>query len=183
MGSVDLEVAEWMADHRNDTVTRVSRFLEDLGLSPLFFLVVAMVGLVVVAVLRLWSYLPAVATSLIVTAVVTSPLKELFDRPRPPAELALTTLYEPAMPSSHAILTSSIVVAIVMAPWWTSRAARLTVAVLGALGCVVVAATMIYLGGHWLTDVLVGWALGIVLTGSIMWLWQRWGLPGARAAT
>lgn len=179
-GSVDLEVAQWMADHRSAPVTRVCRFLEHLGESPLFFLALALVGLAVVAVLRLWSGLPAVLAALLVTVVLTGPLKELFDRPRPPPELALTALSEPAMPSSHAILTSSIVVAVVMASWWTSPTARRVFAVLGALGCVVAAAAMIYLGGHWLTDVLVGWALGIGLTAATMWLWQRWGLPGAR---
>ena len=160
MDPFDLRIAEWLADHRVDAVTRASRALEDLGTSPAFFAVVLLAGLVVVGVRRAWAGLPSVAVSVLVTLAVTAPLKDVFDRPRPPADLALTTLHESAMPSSHAILTSAVVTAVVMAPWWTSARWRRLVAWAGVAGCVVTAAAMVYLGGHWVTDVLVGWLLG-----------------------
>lgn len=172
-----------MADHRSGTVTRVCRFLEHLGESPAFVVVPAVAGLIVVVLFKLWWELPRLAAALFVTVAVTGTMKHRIDRPRPPADLALTVIHGPGMPSSHAVLTSSFLIAVVMIPPWTSRRARLVVTLLGAVGCVVVGAAMIYLGGHWLSDVLVGWALGLVLTGGVVWLWQRCGLPGARAAT
>jgi undecaprenyl-diphosphatase len=168
----DLRVAEWVADHRVAPLTSASRFLEDLGTSPGFFTIVLIVGLVIVGVRRAWSGLPSAATSLLATLAVTLPLKNVFDRPRPPADLAITTLHESAMPSSHAILTSACVTAVVMAPWWTSVRWRRAVAVIGIVGCVVSAAAMVYLGGHWVTDVLVGWLLGAGVTAALMRLWR-----------
>ena len=44
---------------------------------------------------------------------------------------------------------------------------------LGAVGCVVAGVAMIYLGGHWLSDVLVGWALGVGITAGMMLLLKR----------
>ena len=111
-----------------------------------------------------------------VTFTVTAPFKEWVDRPRPPYDLAISHLSGPAMPSSHAILTSTIATAIVMAPWWTSRGLRVAAAALGAAGCLLAGVAMVYLGGHWLSDVLVGWALGVGITAGLMVLLKRIGL-------
>ncbi|MCW2831521.1 MAG: hypothetical protein JWP31_2213 [Aeromicrobium sp.] len=181
-GSVDVDVAEWMVEHRHARLTEACRFLEDLGTSPLFFVLLIVVALVVIGVLRAWSGLPSVLVALGLAAVVTGPLKEAFDRPRPPPELSLTTLSESAMPSSHALITASVTVAVLMAPWWRSALAQRVVAALAVAGCLVVAAAMVYLGGHWLTDVLVGWAVGAGLAAGVMLAWRRLPLPGGRRA-
>ncbi|MCW2826253.1 MAG: hypothetical protein JWQ91_3170, partial [Aeromicrobium sp.] len=60
---VDLGLARWVADHRAAPVTDMCRSLEDLGRSPLFFGVVALAVLVVVAVRREWGALGRVATA------------------------------------------------------------------------------------------------------------------------
>ena len=72
------------------------------------------------------------------------------------------------MPSSHALITSAIVVAVVMADWWTSDRLRRAALVVGVVGCLMVGAAMVYMGAHWVTDVLVGWALGVGLTWALM---------------
>ncbi|KQV74353.1 hypothetical protein ASC61_04680 [Aeromicrobium sp. Root344] len=174
--SVDIEVARWCAEHRNGTVTDVFRFLEDVGESTAFFVVAGIVAVILVLAFRLRTGLARILVAMAVTATATGPLKEWIDRPRPPYDLAITHLSGPAMPSSHAILTSSIVAALVLAPWWTSPRLRLAVGVLGAAGCLLSGAAMIYLGGHWLSDVLVGWALGAAITGGMMLLLKRAGL-------
>jgi membrane-associated phospholipid phosphatase len=180
MDSFDLRVAEWVADHRSAPLTHASRFLEHLGTSPGFFTIVLLTGLTLVAVRHAWAGLPSAAVALLTALAVTSPLKDVFDRPRPPADLAITTLHESSMPSSHAILTSACVTAVVMAPWWTSVRWQRIVACAGAAGCLVSAAAMVYLGGHWVTDVVVGWLLGSGITAAVMTLWRR--LPVSRSA-
>lgn len=174
MDALDLAIARWVADHRASPLTSASRLLEDLGASPVVFAIVGLLGLGVVAALRLWAGLPQVVVAVLVTAVATRPLKGWFDRPRPSGDLTLTTLYEPAMPSSHAVMTSSVAVAVLLAPWWTSVALRRAVAAVAVVGCVVVAAAMVYLGGHWVSDILVGWLLGTAITAGVMLAWQRW---------
>lgn len=180
MDAVDLAIARWVADHRASPLTSASRLLEDLGTSPVVFAIIGLVSLGAVAALRLWAGLPQVVVAVLVTAVATRPLKGWFDRPRPSGDLTLTTLYEPAMPSSHAVMTSSVAVAVLMAPWWTSALLRKVFVAVAVVGCVVVAAAMVYLGGHWVSDILVGWLLGIGITGGVMLAWQRW-LPDRRA--
>ena len=174
--SVDVEVARWCAEHRSDLATDVFRFLEDVGESLWFFVVAGILAVALVLVLRLRAGLPRVIGALAVTLSVTGPLKSWIDRPRPPYDLAITHLSGPAMPSSHAIFTSAAVVAVVMAPWWTSQRLRIAAAVVGGAGCLLAAVAMIYLGGHWLSDVLVGWALGVGITGGLMLLLKRVGM-------
>lgn len=180
MDGIDQAIARWMADHRASPLTHASRFLEDLGSSLMFVGVAGLVGLGLIAVHRAWSAVPQVVVAVLVTGIVTRPLKEIFDRPRPSGDLTLTTLYEPAMPSSHAILTSSVVVAVLLAPWWKSVLWRRVATVAGVAGCVVVAAAMVYLGGHWVSDILVGWLLGVTIAAAVMIAWQRWIQPPQR---
>jgi membrane-associated phospholipid phosphatase len=175
-GSVDVEVARWCAEHRTDLMTDVFRVLQDVGESPLFFVGAGIVAVALALVLRLRTGLLRVIVALSVTLTVTGPLKSWIDRPRPPYDLAITHLSGPAMPSSHAIFTSAAVVVVVMAPWWTSRHLRVAAAVVGGVGCLLAGVAMIYLGGHWLSDVLVGWALGVGITAGSMLLLRRIGM-------
>jgi membrane-associated phospholipid phosphatase len=166
--SVDVELARWLSEHRSDPVTTVCRHLEDLGTSGTFFLVVGVVFLVVVAVLRLWRHLPRVLIAVYISVVVCGQLKPLIDRPRPAAPLALAMLEGPAMPSSHAMFTSSVVAAVLLAQWWASTRLHHIAMLVGVAGCVASGSAMIYLGGHWLSDVLVGWVLGTGIAFAVM---------------
>jgi membrane protein DedA with SNARE-associated domain/membrane-associated phospholipid phosphatase len=85
--------------------------------------------------------------------------KAAYDRPRPPHPLVETTLS--SYPSGHALYSVALVacaIALVRAgAGWVTRIAGVIVAVaLVALVC----ATRVYLGEHWLSDVLGGVALG-----------------------
>lgn len=172
VGAIDEAVARWIAGHRTAWLTDVCEFLQALGLSSGFMLTMGLVAAGFITVHGTWHATPQVVVATVITGIVTRPLKGWIDRPRPSGDLTITTLYEPAMPSSHALLTSSVVTAVVLAPWWTSVLWRRAVATLGVLGCLVVAAAMMYLGGHWLSDILVGWALGAGITAAIMLAWQ-----------
>jgi undecaprenyl-diphosphatase len=101
-------------------------------------------------------------------SLLTGWMKPAIDRPRPSGDLALTSIDGSAMPSSHALITSAIVVAVVMADWWTSARLRRAALVVGVVGCLLIGLGMIYMGAHWLSDVLVGWALGVSLTWALM---------------
>jgi undecaprenyl-diphosphatase len=159
--SLDLELARWVADHRSALLTRVFHDMEAIGESLISYAVVLVVGLIVVARLGLWWGLPRIMLALALVVVIGGNMKERIGRPRPPADLAVSYLSGPGMPSSHAYVTSVVVTAVLLTPWWTSVRLHRLATIIGIAGCLLTGIAMIYLGGHWLSDVLVGWAVGV----------------------
>jgi membrane-associated phospholipid phosphatase len=142
-------------------------------------------ALVAVAVLtwrrRRWTpivlTLIAAAGSLAMTIVG----KGFVDRARPPADLAVPPLEVSAsFPSGHTlnatVLTTVIVYLILIettAAW--QRALTIT---LGTLFVLAMGLSRVFLGHHWLTDVLAGWLIGLawalaVITAHRLWLTLR----------
>ena len=149
-----------MAAHRSDLVTDLARALESAGRSPVFYFWCGVAFVVGVTVARQWRVAWPIAASVVVADVLVGLIKPVIARPRPPADLMLTVIDGYAMPSTHAASTAALVAAVWLTPWWTSRRVRTTVALVGSLACVLIGAAMVYLGGHWVTDLVVGWALG-----------------------
>lgn len=133
---------------------------------------------------RLW---PVGPWALLVGGVLAQLLKKAINAPRPPGVLGPdelwvtgTPLYFNAMPSGHAATaaTLALLVWVLARP---SRGARL--ALLGAALAVGVA--RVGVGAHWPSDVLAGWALGL-LAGLVALRTVRrapaWmlGVPGVR---
>lgn len=166
--SVDDSVARWCAAHRSDALDHLVVWLASQDVLVGFIAVASLVAIALSMWFGGWIPFARVVLVLVAVSVVTGYLKPVFDRARPPADLALYHVGGSAMPSSHALMTSAVVVAVVMADWWVSPRLRRATLVVGMAGCVVIGAAMIYLGVHWLTDVLVGWAIGVGLTAALM---------------
>lgn len=110
---------------------------------------------------------------LALTIVVVEVLKGLFDRARPCVSLAdvrLSPLYgcveaaDPAFPSGHTARAVALATLFLLG---MSRRAGLTMTVVAAL----IAASRVYLGVHWPTDVLGGIAVGAGLA-LVVWTLQ-----------
>jgi undecaprenyl-diphosphatase len=166
--SLDDAVAQWFADHRIGVLDDVTLWLADLS-EMLGVLALAAVVWVCFAVwFGAWRPLLQVVLVVAAVSVLTVWMKPVFDRPRPPVDIALTQVAGSAMPSSQALITSAIVVGVVMADWWGSARLRRAALIAGGAACLLIGAAMVYMGVHWLTDVLVGWALGVGLTWPLM---------------
>ena len=106
-----------------------------------------------------------------------SVLKGAFDRARPDLVEHATIVYSSSFPSGHA-MTAGIVyltLAAVLIRVETRRSLKLYLLSLAVLVTVAVGASRVYLGVHWPSDVLAGWAAGAAW--AVLWwciaLWMQ----------
>ena len=156
----DPRVLASVIDHRAPWLTSLARVLTWLGSTLVLWPVVVVAGLVLWRWRRRW--LPAVLPALALAGAWAGSLliKGLVGRPRPPIADRLTVVHSWSYPSEHAaqaLATWGMLALMLMAG--RSAPARLLLAAGAALIAFVVGLTRLYLGAHWMTDVLGGWAL------------------------
>ncbi|WP_432246394.1 phosphatase PAP2 family protein [Mycolicibacterium sp. ELW1] len=171
---VDRPVSWWVADHRDGWLTGMMKVLTHVA-DPLSLVVITVIVSAWVC-WRIRSWLPAVLglSGLIGVGVVLVVAKWMVGRSRPPSWTAVIVEDGFSFPSGHA--TGGVAVAVLlawMAGWvirgWTARV------VLWA-GAATAAGTMgfsrVYLGVHYLSDVVAGaflgaaWAIGVIVVGA-----------------
>ena len=181
--TVDAQVGAWFLarSQAHPELVDASRVLA-LGLHPWVFRV-----LVVVVVLRAWragrrrSAL-VVAAAMAGGGALGGVLKLVVQRPRPAWEEPLATATGYSMPSGHALNATLGCALLVMLAWPSlsggARAAALALATaVAALGAV----HRLVLGVHYLTDVVAGVVLGLVVVGAAVAGERRLAPGGFRA--
>ena len=159
----DLALLEAVAAHRTDWADAVAQGLMNAGQPASTYVAAAALALVFAWAFRAWRSVAAAMVASVVATAIAEYGKELIGRPRPPADLALVPSDGFAMPSSIGALTAGAATPLIL---WGFRSGRRTARVVVALlsaGTVLVGASMVYLGAHWLSDVLAGWLLGAAL--------------------
>ncbi|MFE6773874.1 phosphatase PAP2 family protein [Streptomyces fimicarius] len=183
--SLDQAVADALHRHAvaDPGLVRVNRVLTDWVWDPW-----TMRALIAVAVVALWwrgarlLALWVAATSLL-GSLLQQGLKAVVGRERPQWPDPVDTAHYAAFPSGHAM---SAVVSCGLLVWLLrlygagpgARGAALAVAVVSAAG---VAATRLYLGVHWLTDVVGGALLGVAVVALSAAGYARYAAPRAPA--
>jgi undecaprenyl-diphosphatase len=169
--------SEAMADIQTPSLKDVALVFNWLGRGIGRTLSLVAIG-VVLLVARRWLALLAFAATESLTPLVSSLLKALVDRARPPGGL----VHPPgaSFPSGHAAYAGATCVALVLLftmpgprrrGWWT----------IAAVGIAGMAWSRTYLQVHWLADVIAGSLLGIGMTLLIFAASQRWASnPGVR---
>ncbi|MBC9820854.1 phosphatase PAP2 family protein [Terrabacter sp. MAHUQ-38] len=107
--------------------------------------------------------------------------KDFVDRARPPATLAVPPLeVSPSFPSGHTLNATVLTTVIVYLVLIESTAAwqRTLAIAAGVVFVVTMGLSRVFLGHHWLTDVLAGWLIGLAwalaaITAHRLWLTLR----------
>ncbi|HEX3783922.1 MAG TPA: phosphatase PAP2 family protein [Pseudonocardiaceae bacterium] len=174
--SDDLHVDQHLSLFRFGAATTVSMDLTQAAQAAVGLGALAMAAIVLFLRQRRWDAvrLVAVAGSAWVVALA---VKDVFNRPRPPASLWLLRP-DPtgSFPSGHT--TTAVVIflcACVLA--WRLRRVRLVVIAIGLVYALAVGASRLYLGDHYPTDVL-GSFLTVAATALLVWAITD--LPGVR---
>ena len=165
-GSIRLDrpVLEWFARHREPWLTTTARVVTVLGSSVFLIPLVLMVGAWYWRRRRTRGPLLLLGAAYGGAYLLSQAIKTLAGRARPPAGLAAGHYPGHSFPSGHAtqaVAVFSMLAAVVAAgtPRWSRKVAVWAAAILVAT---IVGITRLYLGAHWLTDVLGGSALGTV---------------------
>lgn len=103
-------------------------------------------------------------------------LKDIFDRPRPDLVAHGSNVRTASFPSGHALLSAStyLTLGTLLAQVQRRFRIRVFIIVLSILTVSLVGFSRVYLGVHWPSDVLAGWAIGSVwalLCWLASWKW------------
>ena len=100
--------------------------------------------------------------TVVIAQVAAEMLKHWIGRPRPELILQHDLVYSSSFPSGHAMMSPVIylTLAAFLAAGESRRAVKTLLVVLAAVLVTGVGVSRVYLGVHWPSDVLAGWALG-----------------------
>ena len=154
---------DWVINHRNGTLTEIMVNASRFGSTP---------SLIVMALIAagwlVWHGRRSESLLVVVTAgggLLLAPLLKLvFERPRPALTDHIVLVDSWSFPSGHST-NSMVVLGLLTVLAVRERPGRLRRTLLVAIGAFLVLAvgfSRVYLGVHWPSDVLAGWAAGSV---------------------
>lgn len=159
---VDLPVYNWVADHQMAGLQTVAKLLYWWGSTPGMTTTMVVLTLWLCWARRTWWPLATAAFAALGSVVLTIVLKRLVQHERP---VGLDPQFPPpesySFPSGHTLNAAALIgiityLAIVYGlhrwRWWLSVVAAIFVLAMGA--------SRIYLGHHWVSDVMVGLLIG-----------------------
>jgi undecaprenyl-diphosphatase len=159
----DTETAVGLAADRIPGVTVVALVVTELG-NTVGSTAVALVGGAVLAVRGRVAEGLCLAAVPLVASVVFTMVKRILDRARPPADLQVMAVANESLPSGHATMVTAAWTTLVLVLWPVLRSrGRVLLTAFAVLWAGAVGFTRVYLGVHWLSDVLAGWASGAAL--------------------
>ena len=165
----DEAALKWLQSHR-------SGFLDDAARAASFpghRLVAALtVTFLVLSLLAFRRWMDALMfVSILAPVVLNMALKEIIDRPRPDMTILISPPTSPGFPSGHAEYAALLFLLLfylageLVGPRWLRWPLRIAL----VLAILAVGTSRVYLGVHWLSDVLGGYLLGVLWVWVVLW--------------
>ncbi|MFC7448119.1 phosphatase PAP2 family protein [Rhodococcus daqingensis] len=177
---IDQSVLDSVLDIRTPWLTDVVTVITNLGGTVASWVITSVIVLALLA-RRHRAEALLVGGAMFTGQLVMSLLKLAFGRARPPEPERLVVEVTHSFPSGHAMMSSilvcvvgAVIVRLAGSPAWSRRSApdrwRTPMLFAGlALWTLAIGLSRVYLGAHWLTDVIAGWLFGAAWAG--LWIW------------
>jgi membrane-associated phospholipid phosphatase len=169
----DVRFARWLHDHASHPLVRLFDVITLGGNAVVLFVVVAGIGIVLLR-RALKVEAAVIAFAFAGSFLVNGALKLLFHRPRP--ELAFVHLETYSFPSGHAAVSTATftTLAYLLCRRYTSPATRAAIVLATILAVAAVAFSRLYLGAHYLSDVLAGISFGFTWAMASLLAYTLW---------
>jgi len=179
---LDPRVEAFVLAHRTGLLTGVMKAVTWLGSTAVIVPALLVIGGAFVLRRRRWLPGALLAAAVAGAVVLYDVVKPVVERPRPPASTWIGLFSGWAFPSGHATQSVAFygMLAIVLSAGRPVGVQARRWAVAAGL-VLLVGASRIYLGGHWLTDVLGGFALGAAWVAFVVAIALRRGGAGIAA--
>ncbi len=171
----DLAAAEWFYSIRSDYLTSIFRFITHLG--DAWFITALCIILIVISYTSKNSFALPLVSGATISAILQKLLKYLIKRPRPDIEMFLIDQSGYSFPSGHSMtgfVFYGFAIYLIRKKFPGNRHANICSVFLGVL-IFLIGVSRLYLGVHYVTDVLAGWSIGAVLLFSLIKVYGRYG--------
>ncbi len=160
----DVSLLEWFHSNGTETGVRVSEAISFLG-SPLVLSILGIALAVYFISRRAWIFLATWIAALVGAGILDRLLKAAIQRPRPP--YAVATLHGPSFsfPSGHALsslVAYGMIAYFVLVLRVRADSSRIIVICVATILIFAIGVSRLYLGVHYFTDVIAGYAVGAV---------------------
>lgn len=158
----DTSLAEWLHGLATPGLTRAMLLVSDLHDLPAMTIFVS-AGALLLIWKRYWTWLLILLLTVPGGAALNAAMKHVFERARPQFDTPLITLTDYSFPSGHTCASTLFYgfIAALLIPRIASWEGRALAATAACCMVVLVAFSRLYLGAHFLSDVLAGFAEGV----------------------
>ena len=172
----EAEAIGWVQSASPDALHQIAKFMTVIGRSPIS----TVIPVITIAAMWVWGqrhlsiFLAAAALARVLAEVV----KQLVDRPRPSASVVDVTyqLGGHSFPSGHVLGATLFYGFLIYCAEISISNKPVRRVIQGSLAMVIalMGYARVELGAHWPTDVLGGYAIGLLVLSAMVWLHRRW---------